>query len=199
MMSLSWNVNTLTFQLFGPCLLWPNGHPSQLLLPLRNCSLTHSQLLLSTCLKLPGNGTHIFLVFFHHFQPHNNKQKRNQWAVFDVICYVAISSKHITRSCIHWQLATLTTKCKYVLYSDIILIRLIIRPHRSTTYVYAAFCYRPSSVVWRLSVGLSVMLVSPAKTAEPIEMPFGLWTRVGPRNHVLDGGPDFEGERGVPL
>jgi len=26
-----------------------------------------------------------------------------------------------------------------------------------------------------------------AKTAEPIEMPFGLWTRVGPRKHVLDG------------
>jgi len=25
------------------------------------------------------------------------------------------------------------------------------------------------------------------KTAEPIEMPFGLWSRVGPRNHVLDG------------
>jgi len=25
------------------------------------------------------------------------------------------------------------------------------------------------------------------KTAEPIEMPFGLWTRVGPRKHVLDG------------
>ena len=29
--------------------------------------------------------------------------------------------------------------------------------------------------------------VSCAKTAEPIEMPFGLWTRVGPRKHVLDG------------
>jgi len=31
--------------------------------------------------------------------------------------------------------------------------------------------------------------VSHAKPAEPIEMPFGLWTRVGPRNHVglLDG------------
>ena len=28
------------------------------------------------------------------------------------------------------------------------------------------------------------------KTAEPIEMPFGVWTRVGPRNHVLSGGPD---------
>jgi len=43
--------------------------------------------------------------------------------------------------------------------------------------------------------------VSPAKTAEPIEMPFGFWTRVGPGNHVLDGIPDlpigksnFEGE-----
>jgi len=38
-----------------------------------------------------------------------------------------------------------------------------------------------------LSVCLSVTLVSPAKTAEPIEMPFGLWPRVGPRKHVLYG------------
>jgi len=28
-----------------------------------------------------------------------------------------------------------------------------------------------------------------AKTAEPIGMPFGLWARVGCRNHVLDGDP----------
>ena len=28
-----------------------------------------------------------------------------------------------------------------------------------------------------------------AKTAEPIGMPFGLWARMGHRNHVLDGGP----------
>ena len=28
-----------------------------------------------------------------------------------------------------------------------------------------------------------------AKTAEPIGMPFGLWARMGGRNHVLDGGP----------
>jgi len=28
--------------------------------------------------------------------------------------------------------------------------------------------------------------VSPAKTAEPIDMPFGLWARVGSMNHVLD-------------
>jgi len=26
-----------------------------------------------------------------------------------------------------------------------------------------------------------------AKTAEPVEMPFEMWTRVGPRKHVLDG------------
>ena len=41
-----------------------------------------------------------------------------------------------------------------------------------------------------LSVCRSVTVVSPAKTAEPIEILFGLWTRVGPRNHVLDGGAD---------
>jgi len=41
-----------------------------------------------------------------------------------------------------------------------------------------------------LYVCLCVTILSRAKTAEPIEMPFGLWTRVGLRNHVLDGGPD---------
>jgi len=73
----------------------------------------------------------------------------------------------------------------------------IIRPHCSTTYVDAASCYRPSSVVCR-----SVTLVSPAKTAGLIEVPFGLRTLVGPGNHVLDGGSDppmgkgnFEGGR----
>ena len=35
----------------------------------------------------------------------------------------------------------------------------------------------------------------PAKTADPIEMLFGLWTQVGPSNHVLDGlrNPDPNG------
>jgi len=33
-------------------------------------------------------------------------------------------------------------------------------------------------------------MVNPAKTAEPIEMPLGLWARLGRRNHVLDGGPE---------
>ena len=42
--------------------------------------------------------------------------------------------------------------------------------------------------------------------AEVMEMLFGLRTQVGPRNHVLDGGPDppwegaiLKGERGKPL
>ena len=57
--------------------------------------------------------------------------------------------------------------------------------HRCTMYLDAACCYRLSSVVcW------SVTLVSHAKTAALIEMPFLLRTRVGQRNHVLDGGPD---------
>jgi len=53
-------------------------------------------------------------------------------------------------------------------------------------------------VAWSvgLSVCRSVTLVSPAKTAGPIEMPFGLRIRVCPRNHVLDGGPDPPMERG---
>ena len=38
--------------------------------------------------------------------------------------------------------------------------------------------------------------MSPAKTAEPIEMPFGLRTLADPGNNVLDGGPEppWEGE-----
>jgi len=38
-----------------------------------------------------------------------------------------------------------------------------------------------------LLVCRSVTLVSPAKTAEAIEMPFGLWNRIGMGFHVLDG------------
>ena len=53
-----------------------------------------------------------------------------------------------------------------------------------------AYCYRPSSVVCQF-VCRSVTLVCSAKTAEAIEMPFGLRTRVGSRNHVLDQGPLF--------
>ena len=59
-------------------------------------------------------------------------------------------------------------------------------------------------VAW--SVGLSVTLVSPAKTAALIELPFGFRTWVGLGNHALDGvqiphgkGQIFGGRMGVPL
>ena len=54
-------------------------------------------------------------------------------------------------------------------------------------------------VAWSvcLEICLSVTIVGPAETAEPIEMPFGLWTRVGPRNHArIRWGPDPPWERG---
>ena len=81
----------------------------------------------------------------------------------------------------------------------------MIRSSGSTTHVDAAYCYRPRFV------GLSVCHSSePCKNAEPIEIPFGLWAPMGPKNHVLDGGPDphspwegaignFKREKGRPL
>jgi len=55
--------------------------------------------------------------------------------------------------------------------------------HRSTTYVDAADCYRPSSVVCQ---SLS--------TADEVEKPFGFRTLVGTGNHVLGGSPDPHGK-----
>ena len=60
----------------------------------------------------------------------------------------------------------------------------IIKPHRST--VGLSVCLFVCLSVCR-SVGLSVMITNTAKTAEPIDLQFGMWTRVGPRNCVLDG------------
>ena len=36
--------------------------------------------------------------------------------------------------------------------------------------------------------------VNTAKTAEPIKVPFGMWTRLGPNNHVFDEDPDLPGK-----
>jgi len=46
-------------------------------------------------------------------------------------------------------------------------------------------------------VAWSVTLVSLAKTAQPIEMLFGLTIQVGPGNHVLDGGLDPQWEAAI--
>ena len=66
---------------------------------------------------------------------------------------------------------------------------IVIRPNR----VHSVHKMRPTStdgVAWSVCVSVSVlvMFMSPATTAETIEMPF-VWlvlTRVGPSNHVLD-------------
>ena len=47
------------------------------------------------------------------------------------------------------------------------------------------------------SVCLSATTVSPAEAAKPNVMPFGMLTRVGPRNYVLDGGSDPAHERTI--
>jgi len=52
---------------------------------------------------------------------------------------------------------------------------IVIRPHCSITYVDVAHCYRQSSMVclsFCQSVCLSVTIVSPANTAELIDMAF---------------------------
>ena len=52
-----------------------------------------------------------------------------------------------------------------------------------------------TDILWSLCVCLSVCLsvttVSCTKTDELIQMPRGLWTEMGPKNHVLGGGPDL--------
>jgi len=73
------------------------------------------------------------------------------------------------------------TNCNrlYISYIDNSTLGLVIfRPHHHTTHVDAAYFYRLNSVVCQ-----SVTVISPAKTAEPIEMPFGMLSRVDQRNH----------------
>jgi len=69
----------------------------------------------------------------------------------------------------------------------IVIIIIIIRPH-----------HRSAEVGLRvyMSVCLLVTFASCAKTAEPIEMSFGMLSRVGPRNHVLHGGADVARGKG---
>jgi len=56
----------------------------------------------------------------------------------------------------------------------------IVRSHVKTD---AAYCYN-CFVAW------FVCLLVTTKTDEQMEMPFRLWTRLGPENHVLGADPD---------
>jgi len=72
----------------------------------------------------------------------------------------------------------------------------IIRPHRSTTYVDAAYCYRPSGMVCR-SVYRSVMLVSRAKLNRSCwRLDYGLGLAQGIMNQIPMEGAIL-GERGA--
>jgi len=64
----------------------------------------------------------------------------------------------------------------FLYFFDII----IIRPHCSTTYVDAAYCYQLSSVVCR-SFCQSITLMRRAKRAALMEMSYGLRIWVGPK------------------
>jgi len=85
------------------------------------------------------------------------------------------------------------------LRSFVLTLSSLFRPHHSTTYIDAVYCYQPSNVVCR---SVCLLYYSPAKTVERIEMPFWLRTWVGPRDHVLDevqitpNGNGHFGERG---
>ena len=61
----------------------------------------------------------------------------------------------------------------------------IFRPHRMHS-IDAAYWY--SRVAWPMCL-CHVTTTYPAKTAGPIEMPFGMCDGVGHSNYVLDGGP----------
>ena len=39
--------------------------------------------------------------------------------------------------------------------------------------------------------------MAPCENGGPIEMPFGMWSGMGPSNHVLDGGLDPPGEMAI--
>ena len=48
-------------------------------------------------------------------------------------------------------------------------------------------------------VCLFIMIVSPVKTTEPIEMPFGIPSGMGPRSRFPVPRVNFKGKRGDPL
>jgi len=95
-----------------------------------------------------------------------------------MLCDNELLSVDASDSAVNTDIARLTENSRPFC---IIIIVNIIRPHRSTTQMQPT---ATDEVAW--SVGRSVSHDSkPCNTAEP--MPFGLWTRVGPMNHVLDG------------
>jgi len=125
------------------------------------------------------------ISFLAGWQPDSRLKGQIGWVGLRVGGHLALSlhSSNEPGELLHWP-------CHHESTINIVVSVSIIRLHRSTTYVDATYCYRPTSVVCQsvclsvsLSVSQSVTLVSYAKMAEP----FGLGTWIGPKNHVLDG------------
>jgi len=66
----------------------------------------------------------------------------------------------------------------------------VFRPHRWTESIDAGYSYRCYAQRGCLSVCRSPAIVSCAKTAEPIDLPFGMGIQGDQRAIVLDDGPD---------
>jgi len=83
-----------------------------------------------------------------------------------------------------------------VLWNSIVL---WIKMYTHFNFLFVPHCSTVYGLAW------SVTVVNPAQTAEPINMSFGLWTRVVPRKRIRWGSRSpmcngiFEGERGGPL
>jgi len=72
---------------------------------------------------------------------------------------------------------------------------IVVNPHSLRKAQNTAYCYLCSVIC--LSISLCDTSMSPEKTDKPIEIPFVLWTRVGPRNHVISGDLDPPGEGAI--
>jgi len=115
-----------------------------------------------TCLKLKESGIFSLVIISRHILSFIALFKLCQWSP----CFIYSSTHPITVSC-HLNLtkflvdtgnpAITSCCCFFVFFQHLctslphgftqILIIIDIRPHHSTTYVDAAYCYRPSSVV----------------------------------------------------
>jgi len=132
----------------------------------------------AACIRIPL-GTEVGLGPGHivlHGVPAPPIQKRGHSPNFRTISVVAKRwpSRLLLSSCLSYTNASEDFLfCAIQMCTTV----LLIRPHRRTTYLDAAYFYRPSSAGCpsvRRSLCRSLMIVSPAKTAESIEMPFGL-------------------------
>jgi len=105
-----------------------------------------------------------------------------------------------------WNKIILVAKMTQIKWQYWIFLLHITRPHCSTTYVDAAYCYRSSSMVCLLADLSACHSSEPCKNVQNDQDSVRLRTWVGPSNYVLmevqippwEGG-NFEGIQGGPL